>query len=219
MKQLKFFLAIFVLILGLVLTFSPILKNTILDKKVHSLMEQIDTMDNVALEGNRKKVEAVEEVNELPSELDVLKGLSHKGEPVAFMYIPSTGLKLPIYKTVTKQNLLHGAGEMKEYNKLGKGNYVLAGHRMKKKGLLFHDVVRLNNGDKVYVTDKKKIYEYQVVHKQIIKENETTIMEENGKDEITLITCDIPSEPENRVAVSGDLINFFPFNEDFKNIE
>ena len=56
-------------------------------------------------------------------------------------------------------------------------------------------------------------------HKQIIKENETTIMEENGKDEITLITCDIPSEPENRVAVSGDLINFFPFNEDFKNIE
>lgn len=44
-------------------------------------------------------------------------------------------------------------------------------------------------------------------------------MEENGKDEITLITCDIPSEPENRVAVRGDLINSFPFNEDFKNRE
>ncbi|GIN21645.1 MAG TPA: sortase [Bacillus bacterium] len=51
---------------------------------------------------------------------------------------------------------------MKEYDQLGMGNYVLAGHRMKKKGLLFYDIVRLNNGDKVYVTDKKKIYEYQV---------------------------------------------------------
>ncbi|WP_281168074.1 sortase domain-containing protein [Siminovitchia fordii] len=64
--------------------------------------------------------------------------------------------------TCHKAKLLHGAGEMKEYDQLGMGNYVLAGHRMKKKGLLFYDIVRLNNGDKVYVTDKKKIYEYQV---------------------------------------------------------
>ncbi|MFU0789663.1 class A sortase [Virgibacillus proomii] len=217
MSKWKKILVSILLTVGIIFLFSPAIKNAIIDGKIDKTMNRItNDLKQADLYNNRKNNnEKTEPVHDLPSELDVLKSLDYEGNPVAFLYIPSTNLQLPIYGAVNNESLLHGAAEMKDYNTLGKGNYAIAGHRMRKRGLLFHDIPRLNIGDVVYVTDKDTVYEYKVNSSEIIKEDETEVVAERGKDEITLLTCDIPSEPFNRVAVKGDLIGSFQYSDDF----
>lgn len=216
MSKWKKMLVSVLIIAGIIFLFSSSIKNAILNKKVTDTMNTItQNLDNADLKENRKKKEKTEAVTELPNEIDVLKSMDYEGNPVAFLYIPSKNLQLPIYGSVNNKSLLHGAGEMKQYNTLGKGNYAIAGHRMRKEGLLFHDIPRLNAGDTVYITDKDKVYEYKVTSSKIIGEDETEVIADRGKDEVTLLTCDIPSEPFNRVAVKGDLTNSFQYSDDF----
>ncbi|WP_017185528.1 class A sortase [Alkalibacillus haloalkaliphilus] len=214
MKKWRNLIVILLVLMGSLLIATPFLKNYIVNHNINSSLNEMDNLDSDELNENRNIRNENEEVNELPSSLDVIRSMNFEGNPVAFLYIPRTGLKLPIYGSVNEINLLHGAGEMREYDEIGEGNYALAGHRMEEEGLLFHDVPRLQEGDIVYVTDKETVYEYELYDPEIVLENETELINDRGKDELTLLTCDIPSKPHNRVKVSGDLINTFTYSND-----
>ena len=217
MKKWQYGLVGTFLVLGVFLIAAPFLKDYIIDLNVDKTMNEMNRLNSEDLKMNRAKGGKEETVNELPSEMDVFKSMNFKGDPVAFMYIPRTGLKLPIYGTVNNTNLLYGAGEMKDYEELGQGNYSIIGHRMKQEGLLFHDIPRLQHGDIVYVTDMERVFEYRVNDPSVIEESETEVIQDNGKDEITLLTCDIPSEPHNRVMVQGDLRMIYDYSEEIFN--
>ncbi|MFC0014492.1 MULTISPECIES: class A sortase [Allobacillus] len=215
MKLWRNIIVITLVITGILFIGTPFIKNYIINHNMNNSLNEMEELDSNELAANRKNKEYSEEVTELPSNVDVFKSLKFEGNPVAFLYLPRTGLKLPIYGSVNNTNLLHGAGEMKDYSELGKGNYAIAGHRMKEEGLLFHDIPRLKKGDVIYVTDKETIYEYKLYDPEIVYEDETDLINDRDKDEITLLTCDVPSKPHNRVKVNGDLINTYSYTNDF----
>ena len=75
--------------------------------------------------------------------------------------IPKVGMQLPIVKGVGKSALSVGAGTMKPDQKMGEGNYALAGHYFENKNdLLFSPLYFTEIGDIVYITNKKEVYAY-----------------------------------------------------------
>lgn len=70
--------------------------------------------------------------------------------------VPAVGLKLPIFEGINDNNLLRGAGTMKENEKMGEGNYALAGHHMNNPDILFSPLAKAQVGELVYLTDGKK---------------------------------------------------------------
>ncbi len=60
--------------------------------------------------------------------------------------IPELNIELPIFKGLNTQNLTIGAGTMKASQKMGQGNYTLAGHHMKDPNVLFSPLSRAKKG-------------------------------------------------------------------------
>ncbi|KRL07647.1 sortase [Liquorilactobacillus hordei DSM 19519] len=105
--------------------------------------------------------------------------------------IPAVNLKLPIFYGISNNNLLRGAGTMKAQQKMGTGNYALAGHHMNNPNILFSPLAKVKVGNKVYLTDGKKVYIYKIdVRKTINKYQVQVVDDVAGKVMITLITCD-----------------------------
>ena len=96
---------------------------------------------------------------------------------------------------------------MRPDQKMGEGNYPLAGHHMKRESLLFGPLINIEKGDTVKITDFKKDYIYAVTSKQFISEMDTDVIQETKEKEITLITCDKAVRTEGRLAVKGKLIH------------
>jgi sortase A len=138
-----------------------------------------------------QKVDAAQQINQFGSGL---------------LEIPSISLTLPILEGMTQANLSVGAGTAKADQVPGKGNFVLLGHYMTNRGVLFGGLRYVQKGNEVTVTyhDRKAIYE--VTDIKVIHQSEVQYMEdEKGKDGIlTLITCDSSREgTPNRLIVQA----------------
>lgn len=110
---------------------------------------------------------------------------------VGTMEIPKTNFKYPILEKVTKKSIetavafLYGTGINQS------GNSVIIGHNYRN-GLFFSNNKKLNNGDKIYVTDNdgKKVT-YTIYNKFETTPEDTSFYQRDtgGKPEITLSTC------------------------------
>ncbi|MDY6065151.1 MAG: class A sortase [Finegoldia sp.] len=136
--------------------------------------------------------------------------------------IPDEDISLPINYGVTDEHLLSGSATMREDQEMGVGNYPLAGHYVSKNGPLFSRIHNLTKGQKIFVTDKDTIFEYEVIDKVMTDQYAFYMLEDdmteqyNNKPIISLMTCDIPTQDaENRVFVIGELINSFPYEESY----
>lgn len=105
--------------------------------------------------------------------------------------IPELDTLLPIYKGVENTTLFYGAGTLKEDQQMGKNNYVLASHNYEyEPHLLFTPLLRSKIGMKVYLTDKEKVYVYQISEISKVDPEDVWVVDDRGKNELTLITCD-----------------------------
>jgi sortase A len=106
--------------------------------------------------------------------------------------IPSVDLYLPIGNGVSNETLALAAGTMKANQKMGQGNYALAGHHMIKHGALFSPLYYKSKvGQMIYVSDAKKIYAYKTSQRTFIKATDVQVIDDvPGQKLITLITCD-----------------------------
>ncbi len=119
---------------------------------------------------------------------------------------PDVGIHLPIGKGVDNLTLALAAGTLKENEKMGKGNYALAGHHMIDKKVLFGPLYwKAKVGQKVYLTDEKNIYEYQVTTRKFIKATDVQVIDD-VKDQklLTLVTCDATGA--GRLMIRGKLV-------------
>ncbi|MGG2067149.1 class A sortase [Bacillus sp. S14(2024)] len=142
-----------------------------------------------------------------PGLADVANASLDKKQVIGRMAIPTIGLELPILNSSTEKNLLSGAATVKEKQEIGKGNYALAGHNMSKKGVLFSDISKLKKNDKVYLYDNENEYEYEVQRVTEVTPDKWEVVEDHGKDEVTLITCASVLDNSKRYVVSGDLMH------------
>lgn len=127
-------------------------------------------------------------------------------------------MNLPIFKGTTNENLLAGATTMKEGDKMGEGNFSLAGHYNKDKSILFGSLMDVKVGDIIRVTDKVNIYEYEVYDTVIINDTALYMIDDDravnrGNNIISLMTCYYSSKTGKRYFVLGDFVKKVPYKK------
>ncbi|PEA54700.1 class A sortase [Bacillus pseudomycoides] len=167
--------------------------------------QNVQTIKKIKYEKQETKFVDASKINQ-PDLADVANASLDKKQVIGRMSIPSIGLELPILNGSTEKNLLSGAATVKEKQEMGKGNYALAGHNMSKKSVLFSDISKLKKNDKVYLYDSENEYEYAVEQVTQVTPDKWEVVEDHGKNEVTLITCTSVLDNSKRYVVSGNLV-------------
>jgi len=110
-----------------------------------------------------------------------------------YIYAPSVDLKIPLYLGADKGNMNKGCAHL-NYTSVPVGgentNTVIAGHRGVPEKLYFDNIVNLEIGDSIFVTNFWETLEYRVQEIKIIKPTENQdIYIQKGEDLLTLFTC------------------------------
>lgn len=213
-------ISIVFLIIGLIFLASPKIMEIYIKHNNNKIIMNDTSADNISKNNSedinidyKPKTKVIEEIEDV-SVSAVLKNMNNynKDEIIGVLIIPDINLELPIFKGVTNANLMAGAVTMKDGLIMGSGNYSLAGHYMKNKSLLFGGLMDLEVGAKVFVTDKTKIYEYQIFENTIVPDTalymlDDSIADQHGKPIISLMTCYYSSSTQKRYFSIGELIS------------
>ncbi|PFJ06062.1 class A sortase [Bacillus cereus] len=195
-------IAILLFVVGGVLIGKPFYDGYQAEKKQ---TENVQTVQKMNYEKHDTEFVDASKINQ-PDLAEVANASLDKKQVIGRISIPSVSLELPVLKASTEKNLLSGAATVKENQVMGKGNYALAGHNMSKKGVLFSDIASLKKGDKIYLYDNENEYEYAVTDVSEVTPDKWEVVENHGKDEITLITCVSVKDNSKRYVVAGDLV-------------
>ncbi|MBO1304852.1 class A sortase [Enterococcus sp. 669A] len=132
--------------------------------------------------------------------------LSNKRLPViGGIAIPSVAINLPIFKGLSNEALLFGAGTLEPEQVMGEGNYGLASHRAAEAGLLFTPLDNIQEGDKIYLTDLANIYTYRTALKVRVQPTEVKYLDVlPDRRQVTLVTCG-EIDGITRIVVQGEL--------------
>lgn len=129
------------------------------------------------------------------------------------LYIPSIDLNLTVFNGLSNSILQAGLGTMRPGLTMGQGNFPIAGHYSADPDILFGNLISVEIGDKIYLTDNEKIYEYKVYETRIVdatevKWVENTVAKEHGKPIISLMNCYFidGQNSGDRYFVFGELI-------------
>ncbi|MBC1499611.1 class A sortase [Listeria weihenstephanensis] len=206
--MLKKTIAIIILIIGLVLVLSPFIKSGIV--KYLSERDSVTNYSAETIDKNQNRDATFDFASvELPSMSSVVKGATDydKEAVVGSIAIPSVDLSLMVLKGTNTANLLAGATTMRPDQVMGKGNYPLAGHHMRNGSMLFGPLMDVKEGAKVYLTDLTNLYTYEVTKTEVIKDTEVSVIDETKEPQITLITCDVATETDQRFVAIGKLVS------------
>ncbi|MBD2843678.1 class D sortase [Paenibacillus sp. IB182496] len=137
---------------------------------------------------------------ELPSHV---KGIEVKG----VLRIDKIDLKEPLLEGTSKMALKLGIGTVVSGRKPGEiGNYALAGHRSWTYDHQFNRLDELDIGDEIVVQTAADTFTYAIHAISIVTPDEVSVLDEqNGKAEITLITCEPLYKATHRLIVKGEL--------------
>lgn len=124
--------------------------------------------------------------------------------PIAMMNIPKIKLEVAVGEGVGDDVLKYAVGHFKDTAEPGQtGNFAVAGHRNFTYAEYFKDLDKLQNGDKIYVTDKNGTFTYVVNKSFIVEPSESYVLDETEDATITLVTCTIGAK--QRLIIQGKL--------------
>ncbi|OFI50483.1 class A sortase [Floricoccus tropicus] len=210
----------FLFVIGIALIFNKEIRNLLIGNTTQKY--QINNVTKKAIDKNKKantsfdfdKVKSVSLQDILNSQLD--RASVDNLPVIGGIAIPDLNVNLPIFKGVGNVELLYGAGTMKEDQEMGKGNYALASHHISgmvnADKLLFTPLERAQVGMKIYLTDKSKIYEYEIDNTGVFDPTRVDLIEDvPGKTQVTLVTCS-DLEATARIIVFGKFIKEYDTN-------
>ncbi|MGT2932663.1 class A sortase [Streptococcus catagoni] len=203
--------AVILLVVGLALLFNKPIRNTLI--AWNSNKYQVNKVSKKKIEKNKEakgnfdfssveavSTEAVIEAQMAAQDLPVIGGIA----------IPEVSINLPIFKGLGNTELIYGAGTMKENQVMGgENNYSLASHHIfgmvGSSKMLFSPLERAKIGMAIYVTDKEKIYRYDINSVNTVTPDRVDVINDTaGLKEITLVTC-TDVEATERIIVKGIL--------------
>ena len=123
---------------------------------------------------------------------------------IGALAIPDVNMRLPICLGMSDDAMTTGGGTMRPDQKMGKGNYPIAGHYMTTKGILFSPLEDVKKGELVYLTNMKRVFTYKIYMKKKVNPYAVYLVDNTNKPIVTLITC--ADGGANRWAVRGNLI-------------
>lgn len=208
-RIITFLVIIVIIIVGLLFISYPFIQ-IYLDKR--TISENLNKWDkervivyNDKLENNKLKYNKSENIKDNQKKFPEvrIKGKSIIGKII----FPKTGDEIPILKGATEENLKGGATLYD--NGIYPGDYgtsVILGHRETTFGFLEN----IHIEDEVNIESLNKIYKFKVKKIYITNPEDKSILEQENKSSITLVTCYpftyIGSAPE-RFIVKLDLIS------------
>ena len=201
-------LAGFLIILSIALIFNSKIRDMFMvwntNKYQVSQVSKEKLEENQDTEGNFDfdSVKAISSEAVLSSQWD-----SQKLPVIGGIAVPEVEINLPIFKGLDNVNLFYGAGTMKRDQVMGKGNYSLASHHIftaeNASQMLFSPLVNAKAGMKIYLTDKDKVYTYEITEvKHVTPDRVDEIEDRDGVKEITLVTC-VDYNATERIIVKG----------------
>ena len=208
----------FLILLSLALIFNSQIRNFFMiwnTNKYQVSQVSKETLDeNASADGNFDfdSVKAVSSEAVLSAQWD-----AQKLPVIGGIAVPEVEINLPIFKGLDNVNLFYGAGTMKPNQKMGEGNYALASHHIftaeNASQMLFSPLANAKAGMKIYLTDKDKVYTYEIREvKHVTPDRVDEIEDREGINEITLVTC-VDYNATKRIIVKGDLKEIKPYSE------
>ena len=136
---------------------------------------------------------------------------NYQAKPIALVTQPEAKVASTVVAGLDKYQLNLSVGTTNPDQELGKGNYVLVGHHVPKSDwALFSGVYYYGQpGQKVYLTDLNKVYEYTIMDVKLVDETET---QTPGTPMLTMLSCDITGK--KRITEFCDLTKVYDFKKD-----
>ncbi len=196
-------LAIILLLVGLALIFNKQIRNQMIS---HNQTQAMTSLTRKRVKQNQKKKGMFDfsKVKEVDFGQVARSARKNNADAIGALAIPDVNMHLPILLGMSDDAMATGGGTMRPDQKMGKGNYPLAGHYMTAKGILFSPLENTKIGQRVYLTDLKKVYVYKIYMKKIVNPYAVYLVNNTKKPIVTLITC--ADGGANRWAVRGNLI-------------
>lgn len=131
---------------------------------------------------------------------------------MCYIEIPKIDVTEPVYHYSNDYSLEHGVGHIHGSSMpIGDINThaVLSGHRGLPSQKIFSDLDRIKEGDQFYIHVLGHTYAYKVIRTKVVLPNDVSdLMIENGKDLITLVTCEPYGVNTHRLLVTGERVDF-----------
>lgn len=193
------------LMIGLALVFNEQIKLFVVDWMSRSTLNAVDKK-TIAKNNKKKATYDFSKVNDLDLGTVGNAAMNTKNA-IGMIAIPKVSLHLPIMKGLANDNLSVGAATMTADQKMGEGNYALAGHDTSRKGVLFSPLGYVKTGDNIYLTDMKNVYRYKVTLKKNVDQYKVHWVDPVPNQKlITLITCEVSTASRaDRIMVRGQL--------------
>lgn len=233
---------LFIMLLGIIICIAPYtIEHYIMPHAIDKANASVNQLDANKLEENQKRIretlrnlddinygEATTYDKNLSYDADKIMSIDrvpinvkiNKNYVIGKLYVPNVELNIAVLEGLTNQNLDVASGTMKPKQKMGKGNFAIAGHHMIDYNSLFTPVSRMKEYDEIFLSDKRYVYEYVTTKVSVVSENNGNVVDDiPGENLITLVTC---SDPEGtaRVVVRGKLLKKYKIteaSEDVKN--
>ena len=225
MKILRKFTFLLLVVSGAILILLPTYSKMKLRDEVQTAVKVIEEVTPEEIKENEEKeqpeeifdFEQVDEISPTATFLD--NRPIDKSLLIGQLVIPSLDMNLCIFKGTTNYNLLRGLGTMKPDDKMGKGNYTLAGHNNGDRKLLFGALMDIKKGAIVRITDKTNIYEYKIYETKVADSTSLELLENSeaekvGKPIISLMTCDKGTWTSNRFFALGKFVKKYKYDKE-----
>lgn len=211
---------IFVLLLAvaLVMIFNRAIKNTVIDSYKPKITRQAIVkaqrhMKNATNHHRRQPVSYnFKKVKSLDFQTAVAARMNTRTiQPAGQILIPQSGIHLPIGLGVANQTLALAAGTMRPDQRMGHGNYPLAGHHMVNPKILFGPLYyKTKVGQQIYLTDMKQVYQYRGYRRTFIAATRVDVINQTKRPIVTLVTCDATGK--GRLMIRGRLVAQYRLN-------
>ena len=225
MKILRKIIFLLLVVSGAILILLPTYSKMKLRDEVQTAVKVIEEVTPEEIKENEEKeqpeeifdFEQVDEISPTATFLD--NRPIDKSLLIGQLVIPSLDMNLCIFKGTTNYNLLRGLGTMKPDDKMGKGNYTLAGHNNGDRKLLFGALMDIKKGSIVRITDKTNIYEYKIYETKVADSTSLELLENSeaekvGKPIISLMTCDKGTWTSNRFFALGKFVKKYKYDKE-----
>lgn len=208
----------FFVLLGVLGSVTALNADKIIDHNISKGNQQV-TLNQVKKDNNQPKhvtatydFKAIKPINLVDSMRanQVRNRFYHTG----MIAIPHVKVKAVINKGMNPLGLYTAVGEAKPGQIMGEENFAIGGHNnygYARNNYLFSNLNSVVKGDKIYLTNGSKTYQYVTTEIKVIKYTESNIIlnsEAREKPIVTLFTCWSPNHennPKHRLMVRGEL--------------
>ena len=131
----------------------------------------------------------------------------HSGDLVGRISVERLGVSVIVVEGADVSNLRRAAGHISGTALPGQsGNVAIAAHR----DTFFRPLRNIREGDVITITTAQRDYRYRVVSTRVVKSDDVSVLDSDGDDELTLVTC-YPfyyiGEAPNRFVVRAEQIS------------